>query len=472
MLSENQNNLVNPEAAIEYGCKHFDHHSQLHRNHSFEIYERLRETTPVARADAWGGYLGADTLRRCQTGGAGRREFLRARKTASPSPTRRPVCQTTPPIDIDPPLSTQLKKLLTPYFSPRAMERWINDVDPLVTQLIDAIIETGKCDFTYDVGMPLTGIITMRMSGIADEKWHDFADLVHKSIYFEADSLEQVMAYNQKIYAMCADEVALQKKNPRPGVVAELLKAELNGEPVSGFSSIQGVYNLFMFGGLDTTQAVIGSALVHLSRNPDMKRYLRENPDAIASATEEFLRLYSPQQALFRTVINPVVVGGVQMQPGDRVMMTWAAANRDPAEFSNPKTFEPLREPNRHIAFGIGSHRCLGSSLARIEVQACLREFLTRMPDFQVIESELNWRRTSALFMAIDGYQLLHAGQKVEVTRPCSMWRIIFSAFRRAPEFRACGLRRQASARRIPRSRRRGPSASSDGAGAASAIRS
>jgi cytochrome P450 len=387
MLSENQNNLVNPEAAIEYGCKHFDHHSQLHRNHSFEIYERLRETAPVARADAWGGYWVltryADVKQVAQDD-----VNFSAQKDGITQPNPAPGVSTTPPIDIDPPLSTQLKKLLTPYFSPRAMERWINDVEPLVTQLVDAFIETGKCDFTYDLGMPLTGIITMRMSGIDDSKWHDFAALVHKSIYFEADSLEQVMAYNQKIYAMCAEEVALQKKNPRPGVVAELLKAELNGEPVSDFL-IQGVLNLFMFGGLDTTQAVIGSALVHLSRNPDMKRYLRENPDTIASATEEFLRLYSPQQALFRTVINPVVVGGVQMQPGDRVMMTWAAANRDPAEFSNPKTFEPLREPNRHIAFGIGSHRCLGSSLARIEVQACLREFLTRMPDFQVVESEL-----------------------------------------------------------------------------------
>lgn len=391
MYAEPQNNFANPEDAIEHGCRHFDHHSQVHRDHSFDIYDRLRETAPVARADVWGGYWVltryADVKQVAQDD-----VNFSAQADGITQPNPAPGISTTPPIDLDPPLSTQIKKLLTPYFSPRAMERWINDVDPLVTKLVDDFIETGKCDFTYDVGMPLTGIITMRMSGIDDEKWHAFADPVHKSIYFEADSLEQVMAYNRKVYDMCGEEVALQKKNPRPGIVAELLKAELNGEPVSDFL-IQGVLNLFMFGGLDTTQAVIGSALVHLSRNPEMKRYLRENPDAIASASEEFLRVYSPQQALFRTVVNPVVVGGVHMQPGDRVMMTWAAANRDPAEFSNPKDFEPLREPNRHIAFGIGSHRCLGSSLARIEIQACLREFVTRMPDFQVVESELELAR-------------------------------------------------------------------------------
>jgi cytochrome P450 len=187
---------------------------------------------------------------------------------------------------------------------------------------------------------------------------------------------------------MCAEEVELQKKHPRPGIVSELLQAELNGKPFPE-AWIQGVLNLFMFGGLDTTQAVIGSALVHLSRNPEMKRYLRDHPEAIATASEEFLRLYSPQQALFRTVLNPVVVGGVEMKPGDRVMMNWAAANRDPAEFDNPNGFDPLREPNRHLAFGVGSHRCLGSNLARIEIQTCVRQFVTRMPDFQVDESQL-----------------------------------------------------------------------------------
>lgn len=387
MYTEQQNKFASDEAAIEHGCKHFDHHSPVHRNHSFEIYERLRETTPVARADAWGGYWVLTRYADVKQVAQDDINFS-AQKDGITQPNTAPGQSTTPPIDIDPPLSTQLKKLLTPYFSPRAMERWINDVNPLVTQLVDAFIETGKCDFTYDVGMPLTGIITMRMSGIDDDKWHDFADLVHKSIYFEGESIEQVMEYSHKVYEMCAEEVAKQKIQPRPGVVSELLKAELDGAPVPDFL-IQGVLNLFMFGGLDTTQAVIGSALVHLSRNPAMKKFLRDNPDQIANATEEYLRMYSPQQALFRTVMNPVVVGGVQMQPGDRVMMTWAAANRDPAEFDRPKDFVPTREPNRHIAFGVGSHRCLGSSLARIEVQACLREFVTRVPDFKVDESKL-----------------------------------------------------------------------------------
>jgi cytochrome P450 len=381
----NNPNFASAAEAIEYGCKHFDHHSPVHRNHSFEIYERLRETTPVARADAWGGYW---VLTRYEDVKQVAQDDVNF--SAQKGGITQPIAggYPNPPIDLDPPLSTQVKRLLTPYFSPRAMERWIKDVEPLTSDLVDAFIETGKCDFTHDVGMPLTGIITMRMSGVDDSEWHDYADLVHKGIYFEGDSLEQIRGYATTLWEMCGREVQKQKKNPRPGVVSELLKAELNGAPVPE-EMIQGVLLLFMFGGLDTTQAVIGSALVHLSRNPEMKQYLRENPDQIQSATEEYLRLYSPQQALFRTVMNPVVVGGVEMKPGDRVMMTWAAANRDPAEFDDPKGFHPTREPNRHMAFGVGSHRCLGSSLARIEIQACLREFVTRMPDFKVDESQL-----------------------------------------------------------------------------------
>src|SRR5690606_33560200 len=134
-----------------------------------------------------------------------------------------------------------------------------------------------------------------------------YADLVHKGIYFEGDSLEQIRGYATTLWEMCGREVEKQKKNPKPGVVSELLKAELNGAPVPD-EMIRGVLLLFMFGGLDTTQAVIGSALVHLSRNPQMKQFLRDNPDQLQSMTEEYLRLYSPQQALFRTVVNPVEV--------------------------------------------------------------------------------------------------------------------------------------------------------------------
>jgi cytochrome P450 len=384
----NAENTSTIDAAIEQGCKNFDHHSPVHRAHTFEIYERLRQTNPVAHTDAWGGYWVLTRYEDVKRVAQDDVNFS-AQKDGIVQPVT--VTYPNPPIDLDPPLSTQVKRLLTPYFSPRAMERWIRDVEPLTSDLVDAFIETGHCDFTYDVGMPLTGIITMRMSGIDDGKWHDFADLVHKAIYFEG-TVEQVVTYGDTLWKMCCEEVELQKRAPRPGVVSELLQATLNGEPVDE-QMIRGVLLLFMFGGLDTTQAVIGSALVHLSRNPAMKRYLIDNPGALGSAVEEYLRMFSPQQALFRTVMNPVEIGGVQMKPGERVMMTWAAANRDPAEFADPKTFNPLRDPNRHMAFGIGSHRCLGSNLARIEIQSVLDAYLKRMPDFTVDESRLELAR-------------------------------------------------------------------------------
>jgi cytochrome P450 len=141
---------------------------------------------------------------------------------------------------------------------------------------------------------------------------------------------------------------------------------------------------LVIFGGVDTTTGLIGSALEWLARHPEERDRLREHPGLIPRATEEFLRYFSPVQALARTATRDCVVGGRQVRAGERLLLSWASANFDEDAFDRPDEVVLDRSPNRHQAFGVGIHRCLGSNYARVEFAVVLEEVLRRLPDYAI----------------------------------------------------------------------------------------
>ena len=369
------------DASVVEAAEKFDHHSTMFRDHSYEIYDYLRGTSPIHFTDAWDGFWVltryADVMAVARDDVNFSSEFI----SQPPSPVK------TWPIALDPPLSTKMKFLITPFFSPKALDELMSQIKPLSTQLVDDVIEKGHCDFTEELGIPQIGIITMRMAGIDESKTMKIAHLVHPLIYIEGD-MTQMAEWQTQLDKFLRDEVEAQVHGERKGLIGVLLGSQIDGEPVTP-DTVVNIMMLLMFGGLDTTQAVMGSALVHMYRNPEYRTLFRERPELRQSMVEEYLRLYAPQQALFRTCVKPVAVNGHQFNPGDRVMMSWAAANRDPAAFDRADEFVPDREPNRHMAFGVGSHRCLGSSLARQEIQVLLEEIVTRMPDYVIDESKL-----------------------------------------------------------------------------------
>ena len=137
-------------------------------------------------------------------------------------------------------------------------------------------------------------------------------------------------------------------------------------------------------GGVDTTTVLLANALEYLDRNHDLRRRLVDEPALLPSATEEFLRYFSPVQAFSRTVARDVELGGQQLERGDRVLLCFGSANRDESEFPAADEFVADRFPNRHVAFGLGKHRCIGSTLARTEFMIMLDEVLARMPDYEI----------------------------------------------------------------------------------------
>jgi cytochrome P450 len=164
------------------------------------------------------------------------------------------------------------------------------------------------------------------------------------------------------------------------------MEAKIEGESLSDYTII-GVCFLLLVAGIDTTWSSIGSALFHFGTKTDHRNRMYAEPELFPTAIEELLRFYSPVK-MARRVLEPVAFGGVEMQPGDKVIMNFPAANRDPEVFENPDEVMLDREQNRHIAFGVGIHRCAGSNLARMEMDVALRTWFNRIKDFEVIQPE------------------------------------------------------------------------------------
>jgi cytochrome P450 len=176
-----------------------------------------------------------------------------------------------------------------------------------------------------------------------------------------------------------------RKANPREDdLITELLNTRVDGEPVSE-DYVMGVCNLMLVAGIDTTWSAIGSSLWHLAQHPEHRRQLREQPEIWPTALEELLRAYSPV-TMARIVDRDTEFQGCPMHEGDRVLMSFPAANRDPRQFENPDEVILDREHNRHVAFGSGIHRCAGSNLARLELRVALQTWMERIPEFELVD--------------------------------------------------------------------------------------
>ncbi|CAN0457405.1 unnamed protein product, partial [Phaeothamnion confervicola] len=174
-------------------------------------------------------------------------------------------------------------------------------------------------------------------------------------------------------------------------LITDLLRLQIDGQPVDDIF-VLGACNLMLIAGIDTTWSAIGSSLWHLARRPDQRQQLRDRPDIWPTAVEELLRVYAPV-TMARIVAHDTEFEGCPMNAGDRVLMAFPAANRDPRVFENPDQVLLDRENNRHVAFGAGIHRCAGSNLARLELRVALQVWMERIPEFELIDpTDVTWK--------------------------------------------------------------------------------
>lgn len=359
----------------------FDHHSPVYAQNNWRIYDELRKRTPVAWTDAHGGFW---VLSRYDDIADVARDDIKF-SSAENGITIPPTQQRSVPIDLDPPEAQAYRAVLQPFFSPKAVRHWTACVERWGTVCIDQVIERGRMDLIMDLANPLPALFTCEFIGLPIENWETYARCMHEGVYTGPDNPDFARTRQELEWTVknLYELVAQERRNPREAMLGNLVRAQVNGKLLTD-EEIVSICFLLMAGGFDTTTGLAGNVFNYLGENPAIRQYLIDQPDKIPNAVEEFLRYFTPQQALCRTAKQDVEIRGVRVRKGERVLLAWAAANHDPEAFEAPNEVRFDRFPNLHQAFGIGSHRCLGSHFARVEMCTMLHEVLTRLPDFTI----------------------------------------------------------------------------------------
>jgi cytochrome P450 len=367
----------------------FDHHTRAFGENIDAIYRHMRAECPVKWAESYGGFhvlsRYADIMRVVRDDET---FSLRAGMTV-PSNRQDGDPPWVLPGDLDPPASFVYRRLLEPMVTPAALTALDPSVRTLARELVDAFIARGEADLVQDLAVPLTAIVTLRLTGLPEEDWPRY---VAERRRMNAEPLppEEEMRRIGERFAWTRqaflEAIARQRREPVAGsLIARLIEARIDGRALDEWELIAILIN-FVVGGLETTQALLGSAWVHLARNPEDRADLAGNPALMPGAVEEMLRFFNPQPGLIRVAVKDAEVGGVIVRKGEKVLMSWASANRDEAVFAEPDRFDIRRKPNRHLTFGAGAHHCLGANLTRLEARICMDEVLRRLPNYTLVE--------------------------------------------------------------------------------------
>jgi cytochrome P450 len=291
-----------------------------------------------------------------------------------------------PPITSDPPEHTWARKLLLPPFSIRSVEKFEELTREHCRHLIDGFIADGRADAATDYAQQIPPYVIATMLGIPTEMTPTFVGWVRSLLEFGFFNADGALEARSGLLGFLWGQIQDRKTNPKDDLITYLVQAEVDGKPVPD-THILGTCMLTVLAGIDTTWSSIGSALWHLAQRPDHRKWILDNPDQINNAIEELIRAYSPV-TMARMTVEEQEVNGRKICPGDRVIMNFPAANRDPEIFEHPDEVLLDRAKNPHIAFGVGIHRCAGSNLARMEMKVAIEEWLKKIPNYRLEDPE------------------------------------------------------------------------------------
>jgi cytochrome P450 family 142 subfamily A polypeptide 1 len=293
-------------------------------------------------------------------------------------------------IDMDDPDHAKRRKLVNRGFTPRRVSESEDDIRRACTEIIDAVCEKGECDFVMDIAAWLPMIMIGDWLGVAPDdratllRWSD--DML-KGLTGVDDDAAGDRAYQafQEYSEYAAATIADRRANPTDDLFSTLVHAEVDGDRLDDQEIAQEAL-LILIGGDETTRHVISGGMYQLLVNPDQKQRLLDDPSRLPGAVEEMLRWVSPIKNMARTVVEDMEFRGEQMEAGQKLLLLYPSANRDEEVFDDPFRFDVDRSPNDHVAFGFGTHFCLGNSLARLELRVMFEELLRRLPDIALVE--------------------------------------------------------------------------------------
>ncbi len=376
----------------------FDLFAAVTRAESDDSWRAARAQCPVGWTDRNGGYWVVSGYEEVAAAFRDWEHFSSARTDPEISSivlgdSRLPLLT---PEEIDPPDWYPVRRILSELLAPRAAERLRPRARHWTTHFVDQFIETGEVEFTHDLSVPVPGAVTLEWLGFPESAWRMISGAFHDVAAYSRGTPEHrtaQLAFGD-VMTCIREEVAIRAHVPRDDAMTAIAHHEIDGERIDR-ATAESIVFMTVGGGVDTTTALIGAALLHLSQVPGDRRRLIDEPGLLVTATEEFLRYYPPARTHARTVTEDFEFAGCPMRKGDRVLVSEFSSGRDEHAFAGADEFVIDRNPNRHLSFGVGIHRCVGSHLARIEFAEVLTAILTRLPDFEIDESAVveypNW---------------------------------------------------------------------------------
>lgn len=361
----------------------------------YPVYARLRDECPVAHSDVYGGYWILsrydDVHFACQ-----HPEIF----SSYPNPIPASLGATGPliPLEIDPPDHAKYRQILAPLFAPARIDALEPDVRLTINELLDAFAARGRCEFVSELAKPLPSIMFLRMMGWPQQDAGIFLEWTDKIVHGvpgDPEASQQVREEcGMALYAYFAEILDARTEERQDDIVSILLDASFGGErPLNQFEILDIIF-LLLIAGLDTTTSTLANAMVFLAEHPDHRQQIIDDPAIIPHAVEELLRLESPIGP-GRRLTQDFTMHGIEMKKDDRVLLLMGATGRDATEFPDADEVKFSRYPNRHLAFGGGAHRCLGSYLGRLELRVALEEIHLRIPDYRIVPGTRPVRRLS-----------------------------------------------------------------------------
>ena len=380
---------LKPRAPVADWATDFDHVDPGYAARAPEIWDELRGECPVAHSDRYGGtWLPVRHEDVCAIAKDTDTFSSNGVVVNDGRPEIPPPVGFAPPITSDPPFHRIAREFLLPAFAPKPIEAKREATRQTCRELLDdllADVEAGQTDIV-DAALGYTQHIPVQviadMLGVPRSDGDQFRIFIHRIM--EAPGTEERVEYEDSIDFYLDTLIAARAEEPQDDLISRMTHATIEGHRLE-HEHVRGTCGLLIIAGVDTTWSAIGASLWHMAQHPEDRQRWIEDPEVWPFAVEEFLRFYAPV-TMARLVAEDTEFAGRSMRADDWVLLPFPAANRDPEAFEDAGEFVIDRLRNRHVAFGLGIHRCLGSNLARMELTVALEEWMERVPHFELAD--------------------------------------------------------------------------------------
>lgn len=324
----------------------------------------------------------------------------------------------TPPtlLTNDPPSHTRFRRLVGRAFTPKRVESWLPVIEQTCEELIDAVVDRGRCELVEDVAVPLPVRVIADALGVPREhqadfkRWSDDSTVAIGAVITPERRLEAARGIVEYQHYFAA-RIEERRAEPGDDLVSALVHARTDDDRPLDVPEILAIVQQLLVAGNETTTKLLCEGALLLATHPEWQERVRHDPSIVPNLVEEVLRLAAPTQGMFRVVTRDTMIGGVDIPAGSMAVLLYASANRDDTHFDEPDRFDPLRENARaHLSFGGGIHYCVGASLAKAETQVALRQLCERLPDFRLADDDLAYEPSFIL----RGLKRLHLAWEVD----------------------------------------------------------